>query len=72
MHVTWEARSLQGFADQSLEQLAGRYDLLVVSGDFTQRARVAQYRQASAYLNRLRADGFGDQPSISCQPCQAV
>lgn len=35
-----------------------RPDLVVISGDFTQRARVAQYRQASAYLNRLRADGF--------------
>ena len=35
-----------------------RPDLVIISGDFTQRARVAQYRQASAYLNRLRADGF--------------
>lgn len=35
-----------------------RPDLVVISGDFTQRARVAQFRMASAYLNRLRADGF--------------
>ena len=35
-----------------------RPDLVIISGDFTQRARVAQYRKASAYLNRLRADGF--------------
>ncbi len=34
-----------------------RPDLVVISGDFTQRARVAQFRQASAWLNRLRAAG---------------
>lgn len=33
-------------------------DLVIVSGDFTQRARISQFRQASAYLNRLRAAGF--------------
>jgi 3',5'-cyclic AMP phosphodiesterase CpdA len=33
-------------------------DLVIISGDFTQRARVEQFRQASAYLNRLRAAGF--------------
>jgi 3',5'-cyclic AMP phosphodiesterase CpdA len=33
-------------------------DLVIISGDFTQRARVDQFRQASAYLNRLRAAGF--------------
>ena len=32
-------------------------DLVVVSGDFTQRARVTQFEQASAWLNRLRAAG---------------
>lgn len=32
-------------------------DLVIVSGDFTQRARVAQFREAAAYLNRLRAAG---------------
>jgi 3',5'-cyclic AMP phosphodiesterase CpdA len=32
-------------------------DLLIISGDFTQRARREQFEQASAYLNRLRADG---------------
>jgi 3',5'-cyclic AMP phosphodiesterase CpdA len=35
-----------------------RPDLVIISGDFTQRARLEQFRQASAYLNRLRADGF--------------
>ncbi|HEV2867348.1 MAG TPA: metallophosphoesterase [Allosphingosinicella sp.] len=35
-----------------------RPDLVILSGDFTQRARVAQFRMASAYLNRLRAAGF--------------
>ncbi|MDQ4421103.1 metallophosphoesterase [Sphingobium sp. DEHP117] len=33
-------------------------DLVIISGDFTQRARVAQFRAASAYVNRLRARGF--------------
>jgi 3',5'-cyclic AMP phosphodiesterase CpdA len=34
-----------------------RPDLVIVSGDFTQRARVEQFREASAWLNRLRAAG---------------
>jgi 3',5'-cyclic AMP phosphodiesterase CpdA len=34
-----------------------RPDLVIVSGDFTQRARREQFREASAWLNRLRADG---------------
>ncbi len=33
--------------------LAWRYDLLVVSGDFTQRARAGQFRAAMQFLNRL-------------------
>jgi 3',5'-cyclic AMP phosphodiesterase CpdA len=33
-------------------------DLVIISGDFTQRARIAQFREASAYINRLRAMGF--------------
>jgi 3',5'-cyclic AMP phosphodiesterase CpdA len=32
-------------------------DLVIVSGDFTQRARVRQFRQAAAYLLRLREAG---------------
>jgi 3',5'-cyclic AMP phosphodiesterase CpdA len=35
-----------------------RPDLIVISGDFTQRARIEQFRAASAYLNRLQAAGF--------------
>ncbi len=35
-----------------------RPDLVVISGDFTQRARVAQFRAASAWLNRLQAAGL--------------
>jgi 3',5'-cyclic AMP phosphodiesterase CpdA len=38
--------------------LAHRPDLVIISGDFTQRARVEQFKAASAWLNRLRADGF--------------
>lgn len=33
-------------------------DLVIISGDFTQRAREEQFRQASAYLNRLRSAGL--------------
>jgi len=32
-------------------------DLVIISGDFTQRARVNQFRDASAYLGRLRRAG---------------
>src|SRR6478609_2377444 len=32
-------------------------DLVIISGDFTQRARIAQFRDAAAYLNRLRRAG---------------
>lgn len=34
-----------------------RPDLVIVSGDFTQRARVAQFRAAAAWLERLRGAG---------------
>ena len=33
-------------------------DLVILSGDFTQRARIEQFRQASAWLNRLRGAGW--------------
>ncbi|MDB5686155.1 MAG: phosphohydrolase [Rhizorhabdus sp.] len=35
-----------------------RPDLIIISGDLTQRARIEQFRAASAYVNRLRAAGF--------------
>lgn len=35
-----------------------RPDLVIISGDFTQRARRAQYREASAFLDRLDALGL--------------
>ncbi|HZF95233.1 MAG TPA: metallophosphoesterase [Allosphingosinicella sp.] len=38
--------------------LQHRPDLVILSGDFTQRARVEQFKAASAWLNKLRADGF--------------
>jgi len=38
--------------------LEHRPDLVVVSGDFTQRARVEQFEQAAAWLGKLRAGGF--------------
>jgi 3',5'-cyclic AMP phosphodiesterase CpdA len=35
-----------------------RPDLVVISGDFTQRARVEQYKMACAWLDRLQSDGL--------------
>ena len=35
-----------------------RPELVIISGDFTQRARVAQFKEARAYLDRLRAGGL--------------
>jgi len=35
-----------------------RPDLIVISGDFTQRARTGQFRAAGAYVARLRDAGF--------------
>ncbi|SEI73775.1 3',5'-cyclic AMP phosphodiesterase CpdA [Sphingobium sp. AP50] len=35
-----------------------RPDLVVISGDFTQRARVEQFRQAAGWLGRLHAAGL--------------
>ena len=35
-----------------------RPDLIVISGDFTQRARVEEFRAASAWLGRLKAAGL--------------
>jgi 3',5'-cyclic AMP phosphodiesterase CpdA len=37
---------------------AERPDLVVISGDFTQRATVDQYREAGAFLDRLEAAGL--------------
>ena len=34
-----------------------RPDLIIISGDFTQRARTEQFAQAAAFLERLRGDG---------------
>ncbi|HEV2818287.1 MAG TPA: metallophosphoesterase [Allosphingosinicella sp.] len=38
--------------------IAGRPDLVAISGDFTQRARRDQYREAAAFLERLEAAGL--------------
>jgi 3',5'-cyclic AMP phosphodiesterase CpdA len=35
-----------------------RPDLVVISGDFTQRARIEQYREAGAFLDRIEAIGL--------------
>jgi len=37
---------------------AERPDLVVISGDFTQRARTDQYREAGAFLDRIEAAGL--------------
>lgn len=36
---------------------ANQPDLVIISGDFTQRARIAEFRAASAWLGRLRQAG---------------
>jgi 3',5'-cyclic AMP phosphodiesterase CpdA len=38
--------------------LEHRPDLVIISGDLTQRARVEQFRDAAGYLDRLRASGI--------------
>ena len=48
--------------DRLVEAVAARVDeekpdLVIVSGDFTQRARTAQFEQACAFLERLRGSG---------------
>ena len=46
-------------------------DLVVISGDFTQRARTGQFEQACAFLGRLRgaAQGNGTPPETArCAP----
>ena len=35
-----------------------RPDLIIISGDLTQRARIDQFEQASAWINRLRQSGL--------------
>jgi len=35
-----------------------RPDLVIISGDFTQRARIAQFKAAASYINRLQGAGF--------------
>ena len=48
----------QKIVDATVSWLQERQpDLVIISGDFTQRARVAQFRGASAWLNRLKANG---------------
>ena len=44
---------------QAVEQQVAEYkpDLVVISGDFTQRARTAQFEEACAFLGRLRDAG---------------
>jgi 3',5'-cyclic AMP phosphodiesterase CpdA len=37
---------------------AARPDIVVISGDFTQRARIGQYREAAAFLDRIEAEGL--------------
>jgi 3',5'-cyclic AMP phosphodiesterase CpdA len=52
-----------GAHDQRLVEAVGRQvdqlkpDLVVISGDFTQRARTEQFREACAFLERLRDGG---------------
>jgi multiple sugar transport system substrate-binding protein len=42
VRITWEKRSLQAFADASMEDLAGRYDLIVMDHPHTALAATAK------------------------------
>ena len=45
-------------------------DLVVISGDFTQRARTEQFREACHFLERLRDDGhevLGVPATMTCR-----
>ena len=49
-----DERLVEG-VEQSIDEL--KPDLIVVSGDFTQRARTEQFREACGFLGRLRESG---------------
>ncbi|QGP80937.1 metallophosphoesterase family protein [Sphingobium sp. CAP-1] len=56
MHFGAHDRRIVDAATAWLEER--RPDLVIISGDFTQRARVAQFRQAAAWLGRLHVAGL--------------
>jgi len=62
--VQWEARSLQGFADQPLEQLADAYDLLVVDHPHVP--------QAALEGTLLPLDGTGHDAELAELAAQSV
>ena len=56
LHFGAHDERLVAAVEQSVDEL--KPDLVVISGDFTQRARVEQYREAGAFLDRLEAAGL--------------
>ena len=56
LHFGAHDDSLVGAVEQSIADL--QPDLVVVSGDFTQRARTEQFKEACHFLNRVREAGF--------------
>jgi multiple sugar transport system substrate-binding protein len=63
--ITWDARSLTAFGDQPLEEIADRYDLLVIDHPFCGRAAAAaalwplDQLLAADTLGRLADDAIG-------------
>lgn len=55
LHFGAHDEALVKAVEQSVDEL--KPDLIVVSGDFTQRARTAQFRDACEFLGRLRDRG---------------
>jgi 3',5'-cyclic AMP phosphodiesterase CpdA len=56
LHFGAHDDSLVGAVEQSIADL--QPDLVVVSGDFTQRARTDQFKEACHFLSRVREAGF--------------
>jgi len=56
LHFGAHDDSLVGAVEQSIADL--QPDLVVVSGDFTQRARTEQFKEACHFLSRVREAGF--------------
>jgi 3',5'-cyclic AMP phosphodiesterase CpdA len=55
LHFGAHDERLVAAVERSIEALAP--DIVVISGDFTQRARTAQFAEACRFLERLRASG---------------
>jgi len=55
--------------EREVDQL--KPDLVVISGDFTQRARTEQFSEACQFLGQLRDHGHAPGPSSSARPASS-